>query len=940
MDRQWKPSKLHLNQILGNANGEFAWLGSDFDKGAEDIRLEGTVLHARLPEAFGKLRDAQPDAEGRCNVVTRGMVFDEAERQRNEIQDAREIEARRSEAEYLLSHRDAFEYSPLPTPTSIRLLKIEPSCGVQDMVHCSLTVVDLADGPVYDALSYTWGNPFPTLESQLESHYQRNTAICCNGRRILVKQNLYDALRRLRQPDITEERNKPYNKTPLIRAAEQGNFGRVYSLLSQGADVTSRDAFGETALHYAAGRGDIESVKVLVVAGSDINALDFKGRKPVDCARMRQRGLSAQVIQFLNERVQPERPHSRTNTCLRNRVLSNGYIWIDAICINQSDDAEKAMQVGIMGHIYKRAQSVVIWLGKERQNVQDAAASELLRAVWLLELATKNRKLEDDTMNVLLHDPDGYLSPALPHTLRNVATDWLRTFEQDKIEDWLNGVPFYRRRWFERAWIIQEVLMADEVTVVCGQFVLPWDIFMLMSCVVETIRNTLKKGGLPWTNSFGFSLAISRGETLLTRINKEDEIPAVTLERKRRAFRREGRLPSMSALSVGRNSSATDPRDHVFAVLSFSLPMQHTTSKGKEIVHPNYVNSPKQLFVTVGKCLMEAHGPSILSLTGDVKNSRVGGLPSWIPDLSTPMYFQPLGMHTSPSTETSTSGDIGTRYNAAGNSLQGQSTHISPNDCLVLKGIKWDIVMETAQPGLNRVGNAASGLIRWASLLNNINGSVPAKLDALWRTFIGDEALGSHPARGLSKEFTGWLKFISIVELSRYSPELSKKFTKATMPANHSRQDYLVVLRGIGYSLESLGTPFSSKEQEFFQKLYDGHSDWASWYCNFLSSAETFGNIIRNKDTSRRLFRTKKNFLGTGPERTKVGDLIFIIPGTSVPYILRSTLPRAVRRSVPLNFNNKIFSSHQLIGEAYVHGIMHGEAVKGIEDKLETLNII
>jgi hypothetical protein len=57
-----------------------------------------------------------------------------------------------------------------------------------------------------------------------------------------------------------------------------------------------------------------------------------------------------------------------------------------------------------------------------------------------------------------------------------VATDWLRTFEQDKIEDWLKGVPFYRR-WFERAWIIQEVLMADEVTVVCGQFVLPWDIF-------------------------------------------------------------------------------------------------------------------------------------------------------------------------------------------------------------------------------------------------------------------------------------------------------------------------------------------------------------------------------------------------------------------------------------------------------------------------------
>ena len=186
---------------------------------------------------------------------------------------------------------------------------------------------------------------------QLESHYQRSTAICCNGRRILVKQNLYDALQRLRKPDITEEPDKPYNKTSLIRAAEEGNFGRVYGLLSQGADVTSRDAFCKTALHYAAERGDIESVKALVMAGSDINALDFKGRKPVDYARMRRRGFSDQVTQFLNERIQPERPHGRTNTCLRNRVLSNEYIWIDAICINQSDDAEKAMQVGIMGYV-------------------------------------------------------------------------------------------------------------------------------------------------------------------------------------------------------------------------------------------------------------------------------------------------------------------------------------------------------------------------------------------------------------------------------------------------------------------------------------------------------------------------------------------------------------------------------------------------------------
>ncbi|OCL12152.1 hypothetical protein AOQ84DRAFT_386318 [Glonium stellatum] len=849
-------------------------------------------------------------------------------------------EESRAQAEYLLGYREAFEYAPLPSPTAMRLLKLESgTADAGEMVCCELVVVDLADGPVYDALSYTWGNPFPSGKAELESHYQRNTAICCNGRRILVKQNLYDALRRLRQPDITEERDTN-EKTPLIRAAEEGSFARLYSLLSQGADVTSRDASGGTALHYAAGRGDIEAVQALVMAGSDVHALDTRGQKPIEYARSQRRNLFAQVIQFLDEHSEPEKPRNRRNSCLRNKVLSSEYVWIDALCINQADDAEKAMQVGIMGNIYKRAQSVVVWLGKERQDAQDATTRELLQTVWLLELATKNGKLDDDTMDVLLHDPAGYLSESIPRALRSVVTNWLSTFEEKKLEDWLRGVPYYKRRWFERAWIIQEVMMADEATVVCGQFVLPWNIFMLMSCVVETIRNRLKKGGLPGINRFGFDLAISRGETLLTSINQDDEIPAITLERKRRAFRRDGRLPFMSALSVGRNSSATDPRDHVFAVLSFSSPMQHTTTKGKEIVYANYINSTKQLFVTVGKCLMEAYGPSILSLTGDVKGSRVGGLPSWIPDLSTPMYFQPLGVHTSLSTEISTSKGNGIGYNAVGDSLRSQLIHISPTHCLVLKGIKWDVVVETAQPGLGRVGTGASGLIRWASLLNKLKGSATGRLDALWRTFISDEALGSHPAQDLRKEFTGWLKFISIVELSRYSPKLSKEFTRVTLPANHSRQNYLVVLRGIGYSLDSLGVPFSSEELEFFQKLYDGHSDWATWYCNFLSGAEAFGNIIRNKDTSRRLFRTKKNFIGTGPERTEVGDLIFIIPGTTVPYIIRNNMPKAIRRSVPLKLSSKIFGSHHLIGEAYVHGIMHGEGVGGVTDKLETLNIV
>jgi hypothetical protein len=39
-------------------------------------------------------------------------------------------------------------------------------------------------------------------------------------------------------------------------------------------------------------------------------------------------------------------------------------LWIDAICIDQASDDEKAMQIPIMGDIYSQASQVVVWLGE------------------------------------------------------------------------------------------------------------------------------------------------------------------------------------------------------------------------------------------------------------------------------------------------------------------------------------------------------------------------------------------------------------------------------------------------------------------------------------------------------------------------------------------------------------------------------------------------
>lgn len=44
---------------------------------------------------------------------------------------------------------------------------------------------------------------------------------------------------------------------------------------------------------------------------------------------------------------------------------NHAFIWIDAICINQSDQRERGEQILYMFTIYGKADEVMVWLGAE-----------------------------------------------------------------------------------------------------------------------------------------------------------------------------------------------------------------------------------------------------------------------------------------------------------------------------------------------------------------------------------------------------------------------------------------------------------------------------------------------------------------------------------------------------------------------------------------------
>ena len=71
----------------------------------------------------------------------------------------------------------------------------------------------------------------------------------------------------------------------------------------------------------------------------------------------------------------------------------------------------------------------------------------------------------------------------------------------------------------------------------------------------------------------------------------------------------------------------------------------------------------------------------------------------------------------------------------------------------------------------------------------------------------------------------------------------------------------------------------------------------------------------------RKLMRTSKDYLGLAPADSKEGDIIAILKGRRVPFVMRS-------RGGPW----------ELIGGCYLHGVMHGEAFD--EDSCSEVRII
>jgi Heterokaryon incompatibility protein (HET) len=112
------------------------------------------------------------------------------------------------------------------------------------------------------------------------------------------------------------------------------------------------------------------------------------------------------------------------------------YLWVDALCINQENHVEKSSQIPKIADIYNQATKVRVWLGEEKEHSD--VALKFIRKVLNLS------------------------------NLDQLVQDKLTPYE------WAAFLDLMKRPWFSRRWIVQEIALAREAYLHCGQESVTW----------------------------------------------------------------------------------------------------------------------------------------------------------------------------------------------------------------------------------------------------------------------------------------------------------------------------------------------------------------------------------------------------------------------------------------------------------------------------------
>ena len=530
-------------------------------------------------------------------------------------------------------------------------------------------------------------------------------------------------------------------------------------------------------------------------------------------------------------------------------------LWVDAICINQNDNKEKAQQIRQLPKIFQNAAFTYAFL---EGNKRSDAAIEMLMQVRVkaacdekTEFGTNpefgkdsesESSLEESTNADGMSSEDGPNAKDWPEDLPRVPTAWSERcipYPGDAI--WASVEAVFALSWFRRVWIIQEMVAATNVKIVCGEWIIDWnDLHLAMEIVDRQVQSS----------EDDFSHPRSSWE------------PFLSLAAQREWEARHCRWSLMTLLENFRYAESTLSRDRLFALLGLA-------SDGNEAAFEPDYDSPLEVVVLkfARDFVRQGRGMQLLYRAGLSQQSH--RFSSWIPDWT---VRRPSSLH-----ETSESG---IDFSASG--PQHAKIRCFPDtDELIVEGYAVDII--------ESISESSNVQQEWVKYFIEIDAMVDSaalspvrdsREDLKWKVPIAGALYPKVAVSGgldLRSSYAALRSYINdnqkgkVIAKTGYSVNDNAHPTADVMAPDHMAAD-----------------SFQRKSASYIAALQDTLHGW-------------------------RFIVTKKGYVGVVPNMARIGDVIAILKGGRVPFILQESVVRP--------------GAFRLVGECYVHGLMNGEGL-------------
>ena len=546
-------------------------------------------------------------------------------------------------------------------------------------------------------------------------------------------------------------------------------------------------------------------------------------------------------------------------------------IWVDAVCINQLDDDERSAQVDIMYKIYSMATEVIVWLGVESEHSDLAIKLIKFFGQFLYNAGAEN-------LDLYMYHRE------VQENIEEKETEVWTAAERQVLlipEAWTAVARLVKRPWWTRLWIVQEVALAQNAKVVCGDMHMSWtDLLAIPYFTVALDTNNV--------------LDPRSRRSAKSQIGDVTQLTGILIWRENvvgfpgKSLRK---FDLLSALLQLADRGCSDARDKVFGVLGM------VRSEG--LVEADYKQSAAQVYTSCARALAELREEDdsdvymrlrIFKFAGVGHLDRATGdglrsLPSWVPDwtaFENERMPRPLSDHRSNNLK------LPVRLSFADS---GQAMKV---EAFVLDRVKsvepgsilpWDIKTLSDGPAMCPTGNSS-------------------RLHAFFRALMSFDFSGGFSTFEVFSAMAGILYW--------WFEERCKSMKEETRDTG-LRELYAACDAPTSWSIGSL-FPFTLGDHHIH--AWDPQFSFEDLSEKFYLDSQRQGIQSTFKKS---WFATAGGYLGLGPEGTKEGDLLFVTSGVHTPCLLRGE---------PRNCT--------LVGEAFVHGLMQHEAAeickaKGLE---------